>query len=32
MLASFANAYYICSVLKILTGGKYRKNARQFND
>nr|DAP59272.1 MAG TPA: hypothetical protein [Caudoviricetes sp.] len=23
----FANAYYICIVLKLLTGGKYKKNA-----
>lgn len=22
----------LCSVLKLLTGGKYKKNARQFND
>lgn len=32
LFCGMKSSYYICSVLKILMGGKYRKNARQFND
>lgn len=32
ILCSMKFSYYICSALKLLTGGKYKKNARKFND